>query len=57
MSNENKSLAKYWLMFLVSLAICIGFLILLPEWFWVTLPFVFTYFVLAMDWIDPDVAE
>jgi hypothetical protein len=26
-------------------------LIFLPEWFWVTLPFLFTAFVKAMKWI------
>ncbi|MDB9914357.1 hypothetical protein OAD00_00730 [Saprospiraceae bacterium] len=42
---------KYWLYFAVSLLLTIGFLIILPEWFWVMLPFLLTYFVQAMDWM------
>jgi len=51
MSDQTKSLGKYWIIFFISLIAMIAFLIILPEWFWVTLPFVFTYFVLAMDWM------
>lgn len=42
---------KYWLMFLASTAITVLLLIFLPQWFWVGLPFAFTGFVKAMDWI------
>ena len=48
--NTKKSTKTYWLLFFVSLLFMIGFLILLPEWFWVMLPFVGTAFVYAMDW-------
>jgi len=51
MADQTKSLGKYWVIFFISLIACIAFLIFLPEWFWVTLPFVFTYFVLSMDWV------
>ena len=54
MADQTKSLGKNWLIFFVSFIAMIAFLVVLPEWFWVTLPFVFTYFVLAMDWIDLD---
>ena len=43
----NKGL--YWLITLVSAAACAGLLIFSPEWFWLTLPFLFTYFVKAID--------
>ena len=45
--KENKGL--YWLITLVSAAACVGLLIFSPEWFWLTLPFLFTYFVKAID--------
>jgi len=51
MSTTTKSTVKYWLYFAVSLLLTIGFLIILPEWFWVMLPFLLTYFVQAMDWM------
>ena len=51
MSSENTSsdTKKYWLMFAVSLVACIAFLIIKPEWFWVTLPMLFTALVYALD--------
>jgi len=51
MSDTSNSVGKYWLMFLISLVACILFLIFLPEWFWVTLPFLFTGFVYGMRWV------
>ena len=48
MSN-SKSFAFDWLMTLASLAAMIVFLLVLPEWFWVALPFFLTYFVKALD--------
>jgi hypothetical protein len=42
---------RYWMLFGISLAVMIGLLCTRPEWFWVVLPFVCTYFVQAMDWI------
>lgn len=32
----------YIAMFLISLVACIGFFMVKPEWFWVTLPFLTT---------------
>jgi len=51
MNTETTSKGKFWLAFLVSLVLTIAFLIFLPEWFWVMLPFLFTSFVGAMDWV------
>lgn len=45
--NDNPRL--YWLITLVSLVACVALLFLYPEWFWVTLPFLFTFFVKAID--------
>jgi plastocyanin domain-containing protein len=44
--KENKAL--YWMITLVSAVACVGLLIYKPEWFWLTLPFLFTYFVKAV---------
>lgn len=44
--KENKAL--YWLITLVSLVACIALIAFAPEWFWLTLPFLFTYFVKAL---------
>jgi hypothetical protein len=51
MSTNEKSLGKYWVYFAISSFICLLFLIFLPEWFWVMLPFQFTYLVQALDWM------
>ena len=45
------STGKYWIYFFISLIVTIGFLIVLPEWFWVVLPFLFTALVKAFDWL------
>jgi hypothetical protein len=47
--NDNPRL--YWMITLVSLVACITLVILAPEWFWVTLPFLLTFFVKALDMI------
>ena len=48
MNTEETSTGKYWMMTLASLVVCIGFLFIKPEWFWVTLPFLFTALTKAM---------
>ena len=40
-----------WLIFLVSLIACCFLLATATEWFWVTLPFLLTYLVKALDLI------
>jgi len=44
--TENRRL--YWLIFFVSLVACVSLLYFKPEWFWLTLPFLFTYLVKAI---------
>jgi hypothetical protein len=51
MSTNEKSLGKYWAYFAISVALTIVFLLVRPEWFWVMLPFVCTYFIQALDWM------
>lgn len=46
-----KSHRTDWIIFAVTLVITVGFLIVNPTWFWVTLPFVLTYFVKAIDYM------
>lgn len=49
------STKTYWMLTLVFFVITVAMLIFLNEWFWLALPFLLTYFVKAMDWVDPDV--
>lgn len=44
--QENRGL--YWLITLVSLVACIALIIVSPEWFWLTLPFLLTFLVKAL---------
>ncbi len=47
-SEERENKGMYWLITLVSLVACVLLLLYKPEWFWVTLPFLTTYFVKAV---------
>jgi hypothetical protein len=47
--EQTKSTGKYWLLFFISLAGMIAMMVYKPEFFWVVLPFVGTYFAKAMD--------
>lgn len=47
--EQTKSTGKYWLLFFISLAGMIAMMVYKPEFFWVILPFVGTYFAKAMD--------
>ena len=48
-SRSKETLRKYWIYFAISTAIMIALLVVLPQWFWVALPFSLTYLVLAFD--------
>ncbi|MFN0274757.1 MAG: hypothetical protein ACKVPJ_03345 [Chitinophagales bacterium] len=50
-ASEKKSKAAYWLMALVSTAACIFLVIFYSQFFWIMLPFVFTSFMLALDYL------
>lgn len=45
---------SYWILTLVFLVLTVALLIFKSEWFWVPLPFLLTYLVKALDWIDAD---
>lgn len=47
--ETTKSAGKYWLYFLIALIVMIFMSIVAPEFFWVALPFVFTFFAKAMN--------
>ncbi len=51
MSEAKKSHRLDWIIFGVSLVITVGFLIVDPTWFWVSLPFVLTYFVKGIGYM------
>jgi hypothetical protein len=46
--EKDTNYKLYWLITFVSLIACVALLLLAPEWFWLTLPFLFTYFVKAI---------
>ena len=49
MESTKKNTSKYWMLFLVFSILCIAFLVFLPEWFWLVLPFQLGYLVKALD--------
>jgi hypothetical protein len=51
MSTQAANTKIWWLYTLISLVGTILFLIFLPEWFWVMLPFLGTALVKALDWM------
>lgn len=48
MATETVDTKKYWLLFLISLVVFLFMLVFVNEWFWVAMPFMLTYLVLAM---------
>ncbi len=48
MAATTTDTKKYWLFFLISLVIFLFMLVFVNEWFWVAMPFMLTYLVLAM---------
>lgn len=42
---------KYWLYFLVSLVIFFLMLIFMNQWFWVSMPFMLTFLVMALGYM------
>ena len=49
--EETKKTSKglYWILFFISLTAFVVFMIFLPQWFWVTLPFTIPFLAGAMD--------
>jgi 4-hydroxybenzoate polyprenyltransferase len=42
---------KYWMYFLVSLVIFLLMLIFMNQWFWVAMPFMLTFLVMALGYM------
>ena len=49
MAEAQESKAKYWMITLISFIAVVGLLIVKPEFFWVALPFFFTYLAKSFD--------
>mgnify|MGYP000102733906 CR=1 FL=1 len=50
-NTATTSKGKYWLYFLISFVIFMLMLIFLNQWFWVAMPFMLTYLVLALGYM------
>lgn len=48
MASEKSSNMKAWGLFVVWTIITLGMLVVVPQWFWLALPFMLTYLVQAM---------
>jgi fatty acid desaturase len=48
---QNGNRRTYWMITFVSFVACIALLYFYPAFFWVTLPFLFTFFVKAIGMI------
>ncbi|HLO56337.1 MAG TPA: hypothetical protein VK169_18720 [Saprospiraceae bacterium] len=51
MTSSTESVRLYWIYTILSLAGTVAFLMIKPEWFWVMLPPLLTYFIKAMKWM------
>ena len=49
MTETVRSSKMYWLLFLISAILMCLMLLYMSSWFWVCLPFVGTFLVLALD--------
>jgi hypothetical protein len=47
-NSPKESRPLYWIITLVSAVACALLIAFCPEWFWLTLPFLLTYFVKAI---------
>lgn len=50
-NTATTSKGKYWLYFLISFVIFMLMLIFMNQWFWVAMPFMLTYLVLALGYM------
>ena len=50
-TTATTSKGKYWLYFLISFVIFMLMLIFMNQWFWVAMPFMLTYLVLALGYM------
>ncbi|MFT5998356.1 MAG: hypothetical protein ACI81P_000809 [Neolewinella sp.] len=50
-TTTTNATGKYWLYFLISFVIFMLMLIFLNQWFWVSMPFMLTFLVMALDFM------
>ena len=50
-STSSDDRKKYWLYFLIFLVIFILMLIFMNQWFWVSMPFMLTFLVMALGYM------
>ena len=50
-TTTNESRRKYWLFFLISFVIFALMLMFMNQWFWIAMPFMLTYLVLALGYM------
>lgn len=50
-TTTTNGTGKYWLYFLISFVIFMLMLIFMNQWFWVAMPFMLTYLVLALGYM------
>ena len=49
--DDRDARKKYWLLFVVFLFIFILMLIFMNQWFWVAMPFMLTFLVMALGYM------
>jgi hypothetical protein len=50
-TTTTNATGKYWLYFLIAFVIFMLMLIFMNQWFWVAMPFMLTYLVMALDYM------
>ncbi|THH35541.1 hypothetical protein [Neolewinella litorea] len=49
--QPHTSRKNYWIYFLISLVIFLLMLIFMNQWFWVSMPFMLTFLVMALGYM------
>lgn len=50
-TTSTTSRGKYWIYFLIAFVVFMLMLIFMNQWFWVAMPFMLTYLVLALGYM------
>lgn len=48
-TEQKENRGMYWVIAIVAAVACAALIMYKPEWLWLTLPFLFTYLVKALD--------
>lgn len=49
--QPHASTRNYWIYFLISLVIFLLMLVFMNQWFWVSMPFMLTFLVMALGYM------